>query len=136
MVKLTQEIKEYIKKHKNDSNRQLSEDIGKKYEISISHVAIGNYKKTILETFQEKARSHIVENGYDKSEPILRTHRAIKKDASSFDFSLNTLKTLLDKNPDHIFHDYLENQICPKNGKAGKLRSDMQKLFDFIRDTT
>lgn len=50
MTKLTKEIKHCIEINSGKSNRQLSTLIEEIYQITVSHVAVGNYKKKYLES--------------------------------------------------------------------------------------
>ena len=71
MVKLTADIKEYIEKNKKVSNRQLMSDIATTFDIKVSHVAIGNYKKSLsgkilpnMETFQAKPLPNVTNENF------------------------------------------------------------------------
>jgi hypothetical protein len=138
MSSLTPKMKEFIKQNKDLSNRKLEEIIKEKFGSSPSYKTIGKYKNII--TF-----SHPFPKPSQKI-PKPQTPRTPQKSSRSkkkgFDFSLDTLKDLLDKNPDHILHDELQHQfignVVIKDGRqkktGGKLRADLMKLFAFLRD--
>lgn len=122
---LTPKIMDYISSVQALSNRKISKKIQEKYSVKVSHVTVGKYKKSLLET---PTLTKITENISKKSTAVPRRRR--------FVLSVDTLKQLLDKNPNHYWHDYVEEEFIGKNGKAGKLRSDFQKLCEFLRDVT
>jgi len=120
---LTPIIKDYIKTEQALSNRKISENIQEKYGVKVSHVTVGKYKKSLLET---PKLTEITKPLTRNPTPVIRKKQ--------FKLSVDTLKQLLDKNPNNYWHDYVEEQFVGKNGKAGKLRSDFQKLCEFLRD--
>lgn len=114
-------------------NRKLAKKIQEKFNVKVSHVTVGKYKKSLLET---PTLTKITKNITKNSSAVPRRKR--------FDFSIDTLKRLLDANPNHILHDEIEHQyignVVINNGKqkktGGKLRSDLIKLCTFVRDVT
>lgn len=125
MVKLSLDAKKYIVLNEKVSNRKLQGKILEIYNIGVSHKTIGNFKNSIefTQLFPKLTR---------KVPKKIRKISSSSSKKNGFDFSIDGLKLLLDKNPDHYWHNYLKSQVFGKK----KLRSDIQKLFDFLRDVT
>ena len=130
---MTLEIHKFIVENQHIRNPLLADLIQTKYGESFTRQHIGRTKTKPLE-------HNIVQ---ESSENIPRKSSAVPR-KKRFDFSIDTLKRLLDANPNHILHDEIEHQyignVIINNGKqkktGGKLRSDLIKLCTFIRDVT
>lgn len=122
---MTLEIHKFIIENQDIKSPLLADLIQTKYGESFTRQHIGRTKTKPLEhNFVQKSSKNIPE----KSSAVPRRKR--------FVLSVGKLKEILDENPNHYWHDYVEEQFIGKNGKAGKLRSDFQKLCEFLRDVT
>lgn len=69
-AKLTPQMKKFIEKNVELSNRFLSERITDNYNIKVSHVIVGRHKKSFLETGLE-TKLEISETSSNESIPII-----------------------------------------------------------------
>ena len=129
MPRLTYEARMLI-----NNNIELS--LGKLQALLVDKTTI-KYSREGIRLFRKKQTEKNNLPKLDKLDtPKKKVRSTPRKQRNGFDFSINSLRKLLDKNPNHYWHDYVEYQIFGKDGKGGRLRSDLQKIFDFTRDVT
>jgi len=123
MVKLTPGIKKYIINNIETPDRKLKTQIDSKFNVSISHVAIGNFRRK----YKKQNITKILPDVDIIPIKEVKTSRITRPTA--FPLSIDQLNSLLQSNKDHYWYEYLNKQF------NGRLRSDFQKLLEFIRDT-
>jgi hypothetical protein len=119
MARLTDKVKEYIKQHPDTSHRKLAEMIDLEFQIKVSHTAVANFRKKLA----------VKDVKFTKFTPKTPSKNTTKSKKFDFPLSIDKLNSLLQTNKDHYWYEYLNKQL------NGRLRSDFQKLLEFIRDT-
>lgn len=146
MPRLTNEAKKILRENKDNEDLSLADFrsiIQEKLDETYSRQGISNFLKTLpskpILTNLDKMDNKLDTKNTQKSTAVPR-----KKGFDLFDLSIDKLKTLLDQNSDHTFHDTLLHQFIGTtkviNGKqhktGGKLRANLMQLISFLKDVT
>ena len=123
MVKLTPDIKEYIQKNLNLSNRTLAGQIRHSFLVTVSHGAVGRYKKRYrrsLDTFMDT--SELLKSIQD---PIKRMRKTVKMDA--LDTFMDTSEKITSEEAEFMFNFF--EKLGRKRWGLKKERTRALELF-------
>lgn len=122
MGKLETKHKNYIENNFELSNPKIAQNLFDVFGLEITKEGVRKYKIKCLQQVEVVEPKNLV-----IPEPVKQKIKTKSKSKSVQ--SINDLILRLNSNKDHYWYEYLYKQA------TGKLRSDYQKLFEFIRDT-